>query len=140
MSELIRLSLSLEEPLYNKLDQIVNKSGYKNRSEFIRDMIRERLVSDEWELDKDVVGTVTLIYDHGKRNLNMKLNKVQHSTHHIVLASTHVHLTENLCAEMIMLKGKASEVKRMADNLRQQLGVLHSGLIMGTTGDLLSKE
>jgi CopG family transcriptional regulator, nickel-responsive regulator len=139
MSKLIRLSLSLEESLYNKLDKIVNGSGYNNRSEFIRDMIRERLVSDEWESDKDVVGTITLIYDHGKRNLNMKLNQLQHSTHHIVLASTHVHLTENLCAEMIMLKGKADEVKQMADNLRRQLGVLHSGLIMGTTGDTLSE-
>jgi len=138
MSNLIRLSLSIEDTLFEQLEKKVLEKGYKNRSEFVRDMIRDYLVKDEWENSEEVVGTITLIYDHIKRELSKKLTELQHSHHSIVLASTHVHLTEHICAEMIMVKGAAAEVQKLSDDLGQQIGVLHSGLIMGTAGHNLN--
>ncbi len=134
MSELVRISISIEDSLFQKLESMVEKNGYENRSEFIRDIIRDRLVEDSWNSELTVVGTLTLIYDHAKRELGKKLTDIQHSNHDIVLASTHVHLSHDICAEMIMLKGKSKEIKEMALNLGKQIGVLHSGLAMGTTG------
>lgn len=134
MSELIRLSLSIEKALFDKFEKLVEKHKYVNRSEFIRDMIRDRLVSEEWQGQHEVLGTITLIYDHHKRELSEKLTDLQHHHHNIVLASTHLHLTEEICAEMIMLKGKADAVSELTDKLRQQRGVLHASLTMSSTG------
>ena len=137
MSKLVRMSLSIEDNLFEKLEKMVLDKGYSNRSEFIRDMIRDRLVKEEWNNAEEVVATITLIFDHHKRELSKKLTELQHSHHQVVLASTHVHLTEHICAEMIMVKGAAENVRKLADGLRQQRGVLHSGLIMGTTGQTI---
>ena len=134
MSNLVRMSLSIEDTLFEKLEKMVLDKGYNNRSEFIRDMIRDYLVKEEWSDATEVVATITLIYDHHKRELSKKLTELQHSHHDVVLASTHVHLTKEICAEMIMVKGAPEDVRKLADGLRQQRGVLHSGLIMGTTG------
>jgi CopG family nickel-responsive transcriptional regulator len=138
VSELIRLSMSLDRSLNDRLQSLVEKSGYTNRSEFIRDMIRDRLVQDEWESDqREVVGTVTLVYDHHRHRLSEKLTDIQHDHHDAVLATTHVHLTHHLCAEMIMMKGAPGEIRRLADRLHQQKGVLHASLSLSSTGDEL---
>ena len=134
MSELIRLSLSIEKALFEKFEKLVEKHKYANRSEFIRDMIRDRLVSEEWQGRHEVLGTITLIYDHHKRELSKKLTALQHHHHNIVLAATHLHLTDEICAEMIMLKGRADAINELADKLRQQRGVLHASLTMSSTG------
>ncbi len=133
MAKLVRLSLSIEEPLFNKLEELVETHGYQNRSEFVRDMIRDKLVEEAWEGDQEVVATVTLIFDHHKRELSEKLTELQHHHHHQVMASTHLHLTEHICAEMIMVKGTAKVVQELSDSLRQQRGVLHSGITMSAT-------
>lgn len=137
MSELVRLSISLEESLLRKLERLIKKSRYANRSEFIRDLIRARLVEGEWEADQEAVGTITLIYDHHRRQLSEKLTSLQHD-HGVVLAATHVHLDHHMCAEMIMAKGKAKHIKELADSLRQQKGVLHAELSMSSTGKKLA--
>ena len=138
MPDLTRLSFSIENSLFNKLEKMVEDKGYSNRSEFIRDMIRDKIVTEEWsDNQQEVVGTITLIYDHHRRELGNKLTKLQHSHHEVVLTSTHVHLTKEICAEMIMVKGSPKEVKSLSDALKQQRGVLHSGLIMGSTGNRL---
>ena len=98
MPELVRFSLSIEDTLMDKLEELVKKSGYTNRSEFVRDMIRDRLVKREWERDREVLGTITLIYDHHVRQLSDKLIDLQHDHHKEVLVTTHVHLTHDLCA------------------------------------------
>lgn len=134
MSDLVRLSFSIERPLYDKLEQLVSASGYDNRSEFLRDLIRERLIGKEWEADREVVGTVTLIYDHHRRMLSEKLTELQHHHHDEILASTHVHLDAHMCAEVIIVKGRAANVKHIADELGRQRGVLHSELSVGSTG------
>ena len=134
MSDLVRLSMSLEKPLYDRLERLVRQSGYSNRSEFVRDMIRQKLVELEWSADKRVVGTLTLVYNHHRRGLTEKLTRLQHDHHSAVLATTHVHLTHDLCAEMILIRGKAGSIRKLADRMRQQKGVLHSELSMASTG------
>ncbi|MCF7855501.1 MAG: nickel-responsive transcriptional regulator NikR [Candidatus Pacebacteria bacterium] len=137
MSDLVRLSFSIEKPLYAQLEKMVAESAYENRSEFIRDLIRNRLVTEEWDADKEVVGTITLIYDHHRRMLSERLTDLQHHHHEAILASTHVHLDPHMCAEVIIVKGNAGLVKRIADELRQQKGVLHAELSVGSTGEHL---
>jgi len=137
MPELVRLGLSMDERLLAKLDGMVHDSKYTHRSEFVRDMLRQRLVEEEWERDAEVVGTVTLIYDHHFRRLSEKLTDLQHHHHEVILATTHVHLDEEMCAEMILMKGRAGEIKAVADHLRQHKGVLHAALSMSSTGRAL---
>jgi len=134
MSDLVRLSLSLEKPLLDQLEKLVKRSGYTNRSEFVRDLVRKRLVDEEWEKDRVVLGTVTLVYDHHQRLLSKKLTELQHDHHDEVLATTHVHLTAHLCAEVIIMRAKASHVRQLSDRLQQQKGVLHAELSMASTG------
>lgn len=138
MGELVRMSISIEDDLLERLDRLVTESRYTNRSEFIRDMIRDSLVQREWDRDEEVVGTLTLLYDHDARGLSDRLTDIQHDHHGCVLASTHVHLDRHLCAEMILLRGRAAELKDVADLLRQQKGVLHSSLSVGSTGASLA--
>ena len=140
MSELIRTSFTIEANLLNKLEEMISESSYENRSEFLRDMIREYFVKDEWESNEDVLGTITLVYDHEKRELSNKLTVLQHQHHGVVLASTHIHLDSHMCAEMIMLKGPAKEIKMMLNLLKQQIGVIHATLQMSSTGRKLSKK
>jgi len=137
MSDLVRLSLSLEEPLLKRLEGMVRASGYTNRSEFIRDMIRQRMVEQEWEQDREVVGTVTLVYDHHARQLTDKLTGLQHTHHDNILATTHVHLDRHMCAEMILAKGPASRLRKIAELLHRQKGVLHATLSLSSTGQRL---
>lgn len=138
MSDLVRLSMSIEKPLYDRLERMVEKSGYANRSEFIRDLIRHRLVEQEWADERrEVVGTITLVYDHHARQLSDKLVDIQHDHHDSILATTHVHLTHALCAEMIMVRGGAEQIREIVDRMRQQRGVLHAELAMSSTGEQL---
>ena len=139
MSNLTRLSFSIEENLFKKLEKIVKQKGYDNRSEFIRDIIRDMVVTEEWDSNDDVVATITLVFDHHKKELGEKLTDVQHHFHDIVLASTHVHLTHDICAEMIMVKGSSKTVNELANKLRQQKGVLHAGLTMSSTAQKLNE-
>ncbi|MGD0091918.1 MAG: nickel-responsive transcriptional regulator NikR [Planctomycetota bacterium] len=132
--KLVRLSFSIEEPLYKKLEKLVRRRRYTNRSEYVRDMIREQLVARQWQADEEVLGTVMLVYKHRLRRLGEKLTSLQHHHHKHVLAVTHVHLDQDLCAEAIIIRGRAGEIQELADELRQQKGVLHAALSMSTTG------
>ena len=138
MSELVRLSISLEKPLLGQLERLVKASSYTNRSEFIRDLIRQRLVEQQWtDKREEVIGTITMIYDHHARQLSDKLVEIQHDHHDNIMATTHVHLSHDLCAEMIMVRGSAVRVRQITDRLRQQRGVLHAELTMSSTGTRL---
>lgn len=139
MPNLVRVSISLEKTLLSRLERLVKADRYTNRSEFIRDLVRQRLVQQEWvDQRQEVVGTITMIYDHHARQLADKLVDIQHDHHESILAVTHVHLTHDLCAEMIMVRGMPGQVQKIADQLRQQRGVLHAALAMSTTGKKLA--
>ncbi len=131
------MRFTIEKPLLKKMERLIRTEKYKNRSEFIRDMVRDKLVHEEWEKDEEALGTITLVYDHETRALGDKLTDLQHHHHEEVLATTHVHLDHHLCAEMIMMKGRARTIREMADRIGQQKGVLHSTLSMSSTGKAL---
>lgn len=138
MSRLVRLSMSLEKSLLERLERLVKASQYTNRSEFLRDLIRQRLVEQEWaDQRQEVIATITLIYDHHARRLADKLLDIQHDYTDHVLATTHVHLSRDRCAEMIMVRGNAARLRLLADELRKQRGVLHAALAMSSTGKTL---
>jgi len=135
MSDLVRQSFSIEPSLWDKLEDLVKSAGYTNRSEFLRDMIREKLVEQEWRSGShEVVGTITLVYDHHARLLGEKLTDIQHDHHEAILATTHVHLDHDMCAEMIMMCGRPDSIRAVADRIRQQKGVLHASLSISSTG------
>jgi CopG family nickel-responsive transcriptional regulator len=134
MSDLVRFSFSIEKPLAQKLERLIKDGQYANRSEFIRDLIRGHQVTRVWEGPGEALGTVSLLYDHHKRQLTEKLIEMQHHHAAEVLASTHVHLDEHICAEMIMVKGKAGDIRHLFDHMRQEKGVLHATLSLGSTG------
>lgn len=134
MAPLARRSYSIEKPLEDAFEKLLREHGYSNRSEFIRDMIREKLVEREWKADRECLGTITLIYNHNKRSLSDRLTKLQHQHFHSILAATHVHLDHDLCAEAILVRAKASVIQGVADLLGKQKGVLHSALSLGTLG------
>ncbi len=135
MPDLVRQSFSIEGSLWDKLEDLVKSAGYTNRSEFLRDLIREKLVEQEWHKGgHEVVGTITLIYDHHARLLGDKLTDIQHDHHEAILATTHVHLDHDMCAEMIMMRGEPDRIRGVADRIRQQKGVLHASLSISSTG------
>ncbi len=134
MSRLERLSFSLESSLAERLERLRKESGYNNRSEYLRDAIRARLVEREWELDREAVGTITLVYDHHAHGLGHKLAQVQHDCHTAILATTHIHLDHHRCLEVILVRGRARRIRAIADRLRQFRGVLHGELSMTSTG------
>ncbi len=137
MTELTRLSFSIEKPLLEQLEKLRKFSKYANRSEFIRDMIRQQLVGRQWQDDRETLGTVTLLYNHHLHKLSEKLTDLQHHHHENILVSTHVHLDKDLCAEVLLVKGRATQIRRLANLLRQQKGVLHGALSISTTGKSL---
>lgn len=138
MPGVVRLSFSIERPLMERLDQLVREEAYANRSEYIRDLIRERLVEKQWEHNDEVVGTITLVYNRHARGLTDKLTHTQHHHHEVILASTHIHLDEDVCAEIVVVKGRAKEIQHLAGELKQQKGVLHATLSVSSTGKQLS--
>jgi len=138
MGKLVRFGVSLEAALLKKFDPFIAKLGYKSRSEAIRDLIRERLVADEWQADKTpTMGVLSLVYSHDVRELSKKLTDIQHHHLGIILSSTHIHMDEHNCLEVVILKGPGKEIQEVADHLLSAKGVKHGKLIMTTTGSRL---
>ena len=138
MSDLERLSFTIEKSLLRRMNRLMKKAGCGNRSEFIRDLVRSRLVEEEWKAGQEAIGTITVVFDHEKRQLSHKLTTVQHHHHDEILAATHIHLDAHMCAEMIMVRGEAALIEDLAEELRRQKGVLHVALSMSSTGKTLA--
>jgi len=139
MTDLARFGVSIDERLLKRFDGLIAEKGYANRSEAIRDLIRNALVEDQWTRgDEETVGTVTLVYNHHTRDLSDKLTEHQHDHHDAIISTLHVHLDAHNCLEVVVVKGTAKEVKRMADELIGTKGVKHGKLVTSTTGEDLS--
>ncbi len=134
MSDLVRFSISLEEPLLQKFDSHIFKQNYKNRSEAIRDLIREKLVEKEWAENENVAGTITLVYSHHKRGLVQKLTSLQHDYHHMIISTQHIHLDHDNCMEVIITHGNARSLEELAYKLKTVKGVKYGNLAMATYG------
>lgn len=138
MSGIIRFGISLDGDLSQKFDARLKKKGYSNRSEAIRDLIRQDLVDQEWHEGLEVAGAITLIYDHHKRELLNKITDIQHDFQKGIISAQHIHLDHHNCLEIIALKGEPLEVKKLADRLKAVKGVKHATLSMSTTGKRLA--
>jgi len=135
MSGITRFGVSLPSTLLEKFDRLIEERGYKNRSEAIRDLIRERMVAEEWAAaDRETVGVFSLVYNHEQRELNQILTNIQHRYVDIIVSSTHIHIDHHNCLEVIILKGQSSLIKKITDELASTRGVKHGKLIMTSTG------
>lgn len=134
MPELVRFGVSLEKDLLRQFDEHIKDSKYTNRSEAIRDLIREDLIKKEWRGNREVTGAIIMVYNHHKRELVNRLVNIQHDYHDNILSTQHLHLDEDNCLEIIAIKGKARLIKELFDNLRSTKGVKHAGFAQGTTG------
>ncbi|MEJ7609371.1 MAG: nickel-responsive transcriptional regulator NikR [Bryobacteraceae bacterium] len=135
MSALSRIGVAIDSELLEKFDRHIALKGYTNRSEAFRDLIRDELVQKQWETpSSDVVGTVTLVYNHHVRMLSDKLTDLQHDSFHNILSTLHVHLDHDNCLEVIVVKGKAGQVRKVADALISTKGVKHGRLTVTASG------
>jgi CopG family transcriptional regulator, nickel-responsive regulator len=138
MSGATRFGVSMDKTLLARFDRLCKRRKYKNRSEALRDLARDALVREEWEGGEEIVGTITLVYDHHTRELSDRLTNVQHDHCEAILSSLHVHLDHDNCLEVIALRGKASLVQQIADTLIGTRGVKHGRLAATTTGRRLT--
>jgi CopG family nickel-responsive transcriptional regulator len=138
MADLTRISISLESALLAAFDRSITGRGYQTRSEAIRDLIRDHLIREEakgeGDATTDQVAVLTLVYDHHARELAARLIDKQHHHHNLVVSSLHVHLGERHCLEVSVLRGPASEVRHLGEELLSTRGVLH-GEITFTSGE-----
>jgi CopG family transcriptional regulator, nickel-responsive regulator len=138
MSELVRFGVSIGTDLLGRFDKLIESKNYANRSEAIRDLIRQNLVAEKWKSsDKETVGVISLVYDHHQRELTEALTAMQHDFSEGAVSSLHVHLDHHHCLEVIVVRGEASAVKKLADRLIGVRGVLHGGLFPTSTGNEL---
>jgi len=135
MADLTRFGISIQSRLLEQFDHLIAQKGYVNRSEAIRDLIRDRLVEVTAEREEgEMVGTVTFVYSHHVRQLTELLTELQHQNYGAVIASLHVHLDPENCLEVLVVRGKSEEIRRIADKLIGTKGVKHGKLTLTTTG------
>jgi CopG family transcriptional regulator, nickel-responsive regulator len=130
-----RFSVSMPASLVNRLDEMVNASGFANRSQAVCKLVRNSLVDHDAAADsQEIAGTITLVFDHHKPNLQSLLTSIQHDHHAQIISTLHVHLDHDNCLEVLVVRGRARQVKAMADDLVNAKGVKHGKLTVTTTG------
>ena len=123
-STLKRFGVSMEGSLLRKFDHLVTQRGYENRSEAVRDLVREAIIQQSWEdNDQMIAGSILLFYNHHQRNLMEEMTEIQHDAHDLILATTHFHLNHDSCLELIVVKGKVKEIRELSHKLTSLKGV-----------------
>ena len=131
MEKIIRFGISMEPDLLKEFDKIIKKKGYVNRSEAIRDLIREDLITEKSKNPQsEAIGTLTMLYDHHAGMLTDRLLDLQHDHTKEILVSTHVHIDHNNCLEVLILKGKSGKIQKLADNIMSLKGIKHGKLVI----------
>ena len=129
-----RVGVSFEPELLVKFDELIKKKGYTNRSEAIRDLVRKSLIEAEIRTEKGtVIGTLTIIYDHEVGDVTNRLLHLQHHHHSEISSTTHIHIDEHTCLEVLVVRGKAKDVRKLADNINALKGVRHGELVITKT-------
>ena len=136
MGTLARFGVAMDEDLLAKFDDLVARRGSGiNRSEAVRDLVRDALVDAEWEDSSgEIIGTITMVFDHHASDLSDKLDSLQHAHHERIVSSMHVHLDAHNCLEVIVVRGTSAQVRAIADGLLGTKGVKHGKLVSTTTG------
>jgi len=138
MAEAVRFGVSMSKALLKEFDLLINRLGFPNRSEAIRQLIRERLVQKEWEIvSGETIGTITIVYSHEIRELTERLTELQHEFHREIISTMHIHLDKHNCLEIIAVKGKSTHIKKIAYKLLSTKGIKHGKLTTTTTGKKL---
>jgi CopG family nickel-responsive transcriptional regulator len=133
----IRFTVSLSERLLEELDARVERRGYASRSECVRDLIRDQMVEEKWrDARQDVVGVLTIGYDHHQRHLTQKLVDIQHNRFVNVLCATHVHLDHDNCLEAIIIQGKPAEIEKITTRIAALRGVKFARLARASRLDV----
>ncbi len=130
-----RIGISLEKKLLAQFDALIRAKGYSNRSEAVRDLIRDKLVEQEWTAPEgEAVATVLLVYEHEGMDLSQRLTALEHEEFHRVVASMHVHMDHDNCLEILVLRGPGRDIQRLGERLISLRGVKHGRFVPGTTG------
>ena len=133
--DLCRIGVAINQELLAQFDKLIQKRGYTNRSEAFRDLIRSELVKERWDSpNSEVFGTVTLVYDHHVRLLTERLTELQHKHHSSIISATHVHLDHDNCLEVILVRGRAAVVEKLANALIATKGVKHGRFTATASG------
>ncbi|MDD2501020.1 MAG: nickel-responsive transcriptional regulator NikR [Geobacter sp.] len=131
MGDITRFGISIDSDLLDSFDRLIAQKGYQNRSEAIRDLIRATIVEEKMDAgQEEMVGTVTMVYNHHVRDLADKLTEHQHQHHHQVISALHVHLDAHNCLEVLVLRGSSVDIKQIADELLGVKGVKHGKLFL----------
>jgi CopG family nickel-responsive transcriptional regulator len=131
----VRFTVSVPQTLAKQLDRMTREKGYDNRSLAVADMIRDQLVEHHQNYgDRDIAGTITLVYDHHKQHVQAALTDIQHDHHDVIISTLHVHLDHDNCLEVLAVRGKAGTIKKIADELIAAKGVKHGKLTVTTSG------
>jgi CopG family nickel-responsive transcriptional regulator len=131
METITRVGVSFEPELLKKFDVLIGKKGYTNRSEAIRDLVRKSIIDSEVKDDRsDIIGTLTIIYDHDVGDVTNRLLHLQHHHHSEISSTTHIHIDEHLCLEVLVVKGKAKNIRALADKIKAVKGVKHGELVV----------
>ena len=134
MGDIVRFGVSLERSLLERFDRLIERMGYGSRSKALADLAREKLVEREWAEGKEVVGTITMVYNHHQRELTEKLIDIQHHHHGEILSSQHIHLDPDNCLEVVIVKGDPAEITSLAERMKSCRGVKHLQVSMSSTG------
>jgi CopG family nickel-responsive transcriptional regulator len=126
----VRFGVSLEKELLEELDKFVEENEFANRSQAIRNLINKNLAEKKWEKDNFVAGSITLVFDHHKNDLQKNLTEIQHDYHHEILSAQHFHLDHDTCLEIIAVKGNSSTLTELANKLIAVKGIRHGKLTM----------
>jgi CopG family nickel-responsive transcriptional regulator len=134
MTKVVRFGVSLEKELSDMFDKHIREKKYPNRSEAIRDLIRQELVAKEWASGGEVAGAITMIYDHHRRDLVNRLMEIQHDFLNEIVSTQHIHVDHHNCLEIVAVKGNPAKVRQLAELLKTSKGVKHGTLSMTSTG------
>ena len=134
MPKLSRFGVSMEKELLGRFDDMMRRKGYKNRSEAIRDSIRGVFVAQEWQKNEEVAGSLSIVYDHHRRDLVDRLLDIQHQVQGRIISTQHVHLDHHNCLEIIIVRGRARQIQELYDRIQSLKGIKHAALSMATTG------
>lgn len=133
----IRFTVSLEKELLEKFDQNIKIQQYTNRSEAIRDLIRDQIVDEEWESGEEVIGSITMVYNHHERESSRELTQTQHEYNDVIISTQHIHIDHSNCLEVVIVRGQVEQITELYNTLRASHGVKQCELTRSTTGKLL---
>jgi CopG family nickel-responsive transcriptional regulator len=125
-----RFGVSLESNLLDELDKMVDRNKFSNRSQAIRFLVKKNIVEEKWDKDMEVTGAIVITYDQNIRELNVKVNKLQHEYHCLILAGQHIHIDDHSCIEVIAVKGNAGKILNLANKFKAIKGIKHGELVM----------